>query len=665
MLDILPPSETLLQLPAGGDENARLQGEVAGMQAAEAEVSKTLHSNIASTQVPNSKQQQAKQETRTAQKHTTAQMLVDASSNARKIEDEAPTVLDEMATISKIHVNGKQGHAAGRQLLAPQSLDPRVILEAENAMLKQISNLRMHKSGVFADQIERVSDGVVQLRVVQEEYMWEYPTKQPVKETVYGSGWIIDNEEFGVDTKDDILIVTNAHVAKQGFSISALFPFIGLEPMKVIALGVCVERDIALLKVADPKYFLEIYKLKTGNDKIFKNKLGDSDKLKKGSKVLAAGFPLGMHGVKTSKGIVSGYEPMEKDLYLSITAPINEGNSGGPLFNLDGHVVGINSAKLTDQSRIAFAIPSQQLANIMDALYTTRQFFVPDLGFEWSQSSPDLNEYFTGIPAQGGVFIQSVSSGGLFDKAGAQVGDILLAIDDRKLESDGTIHMEEVDNDVNIHGMLTRKLIGSDLLLDVYRGGGDSSNGTLTKLTTKYDQTEIPAVKHYAEEIEDVPLYETIAGLTLMELSVNIAENFVDSNPEELVEFCDAERRHTESRLIIADVEPASVAGSAGTVKTGQLVTSVNGQPVNDFKSLCGTLISKDKYWTMTTAKSMTVLDAKEVHAAVYAWQKSAPKKSACAQLVAAASKGRVDEPHGGQAADVTLESEEQTATRS
>merc|ERR1711988_2008737 len=142
---------------------------------------------------------------------------------------------------------------------------------------------------------------------------------------------------------------------------------------------------------------------------------------------------------------------MDKDLYLSITAPINEGNSGGPLFNMDGHVVGINSAKLTDVARIAFAIPSQQLAMMLDALYENREYLVPDLGFAWNPGSTNLNEYLSGIAAPGGIYVRGVTKSGLFGQAGVRPSDILLAVDGHKINNDGKIFLKEIDNHVSIH----------------------------------------------------------------------------------------------------------------------------------------------------------------------------------------------------------------------
>lgn len=349
---------------------------------------------------------------------------------------------------------------------------------------------------------------------------------------------------------------------------------------------------------------------------------------------MAAGFPLGMHGLKTSRGIVSGYEPMDKDLYLSITAPINEGNSGGPLYNLEGKVVGINSAKLTEVSRVAFAIPSQQLAMMLDALYTTRQYMVPDLGFHWSPSSPDLNEYISGVAgADGGIFVRYVMPGGLFDKAGLEANDILLAIDDYKLDTKGEVHMEELDNDVSIHGLLTRKLIGADVKLSVYREGIAGSNSTLLQLTTKYDQTSEPAIRKVLEPIVDPPKYELVAGIVVMELSRNLVETFAEENPNELAEYLEETERFNEPKLIITNIKPGSIAAKAGTASVGHLVEEVNGQKVNDFKSLCASLMPTGDFWVMRTAQALTVLDSAEVRAALTEAD-SSPRAGACADVI-------------------------------
>merc|ERR1712167_386000 len=136
-----------------------------------------------------------------------------------------------------------------------------------------------------------------------------------------------------------------------------------------------------------------LYKAKTGKATIVKQKLGDSDEMSRGARVMAVGYPLGLKSVKASMGIVSGYQQFKSALYLQTTAPINPGNSGGPLFNQKGQVVGINSAKIAQASGMSFAIASVQLKVMLDILYERRQFIVPYLGYGFSVGTKLIQQY--------------------------------------------------------------------------------------------------------------------------------------------------------------------------------------------------------------------------------------------------------------------------------
>merc|ERR1712070_736755 len=172
------------------------------------------------------------------------------------------------------------GESEGVEALEQQGsgLPQPAILQFSDAMLKAMAKVKSTKTN-WQQNLETVRNGVVQLRVVQEKFLWTMPYRAPLRETIFGSGWFIDNKEFGVNTNNDILIVTNAHVAKQASSISVLIPELGQEPIAAEAVGVCVARDIALIKVVDPKRMMAIYKTRTGEDDIIRMRLGDSDKM--------------------------------------------------------------------------------------------------------------------------------------------------------------------------------------------------------------------------------------------------------------------------------------------------------------------------------------------------------------------------------------------------
>jgi S1-C subfamily serine protease len=235
--------------------------------------------------------------------------------------------------------------------------------------------------------------------------------------------------------------------------------------------------------------FLAMYKEKTGKDSIHQAKLGDSDALKRGQDVMAVGFPLGMESVKATMGIVSGYQQFENALYLSMTAAINPGNSGGPLFNAKGECVGINSAKFAKASGIAFTIPSKQLKVMLDALYSVREVRVPDLGFEMSPGTEDLNEYLTWIKSSGGVYVKKVVPGGLFHQAGVEQGDLLLAVNGHKISRFGKVWMEVMKDRVNVNGLLARVPWGSDLKLHIYRSDEHLTEVRASGMTHKTNVT--------------------------------------------------------------------------------------------------------------------------------------------------------------------------------
>jgi len=397
------------------------------------------------------------------------------------------------------------------------------IVQAEGKLLSRVSGL---KKTNWQALLEERRDGVVQLAVVQENYLWSKGYRQPILEEIFGSGWFIENNEFGVDTKDDLLIVTNAHVAKQAKSISVLVPSLGQEPIESVVLGCCVERDIALLKIVDKEGFLEMYKRKTGNDWTsgqHKAKLGDSDALKRGQDVMAVGFPLGMRSVKATMGIVSGYQQFENSLYLSMTAAINPGNSGGPLFNADGECVGINSAKFAKASGIAFTIPSKQLKVMLDALYQTREVRVPDLGFEMSPGTEDLNEYLTGLKSSaGGVYVKSVVEGGLFHQAGVEQGDLLLAVNGHKISRFGKVWMEVMKDRVNVNGLLARVKWGSDLKLHVYRSDTHLTEVKASKATHHINETAQESLTSLSGANDTAKVIDRELGSSLYEPSAGV-----------------------------------------------------------------------------------------------------------------------------------------------
>merc|ERR1711998_221813 len=144
-----------------------------------------------------------------------------------------------------------------------------------NKLMTMRKEMAKIKGADWMHILEEHRDGVVQIMVVKKKFMWKAAYRAPLSEEISGSGWFIDNKEFSVDTKDELIVVTNAHVAKNAAEINILVPSLGQEPVPAEVIGLCSQRDIALLKVKNKEKLLALYKAKTGKKTIIKMKLGD------------------------------------------------------------------------------------------------------------------------------------------------------------------------------------------------------------------------------------------------------------------------------------------------------------------------------------------------------------------------------------------------------
>merc|ERR1711968_41763 len=465
------------------------------------------------------------------------------------------------------------------------------------AIMDKLVNMRKQmavlKGANWEEILEQHRDGVVQILVVKKKYLWKAAYRSALSEQISGSGFFIQNAEFGVSTKNDLLVVTNAHVAKNAAQINILVPSLGQEPIPAKVVGLCSQRGIAILKVVDKEKLLETYKTKTGKTDIVRMSLGDSDEMKRGARVMAVGYPLGLKSVKASMGIVSGYQQFKSALYLQITAPINP-------------------AKIASASGMSFSISSVQLKVMLDVLYQRRQFIVPYLGYGFSIGTKLIQQYLAVDPKlkqSGGIYITKVHPNGLFKEAGVKKEDLLLSVDGANIDRFGQTWMPTMKDNINILGLLARKKIGSDLTLKVWR----KSEGKLVTLTTKYDETPKFAVPFIYEPLLEKPKFQIFAGIVFMELVENLVETLLDSNVKELIKFMSPEAR-MKPAVIIAGVLPGSLADLDGSVKPGLIVQKFNGKTVSSITDICSALNgAKGGWYTLSTSKTFTALKGSDV----------------------------------------------------
>ena len=222
-----------------------------------------------------------------------------------------------------------------------------------------------------------------------------------------GSGFIISKDGY---------ILTNNHVIEGASEINVTLTT-RKEAYKAKVIGTDEELDLAVIKID------------AGNN-LPLLKLGDSNKVKVGNWVIAIGNPFGLDhtvtvGVISAKGRPVAIEGKEfKDL-LQTDASINPGNSGGPLLNLQGEVIGINTAINAEAQGIGFAISSSSVQQVLEDLMEKGKVVRPWLGVYMQPVTEELADYF-GLDKPQGVLISAIQNDSPAEKAGLERGDIIL-----------------------------------------------------------------------------------------------------------------------------------------------------------------------------------------------------------------------------------------------
>ncbi len=264
-----------------------------------------------------------------------------------------------------------------------------------------------------------------------------------------GSGFIISSDGF---------LITNAHVVDGADEVTVKLT--DKREFKAKVVGTDKRTDVALLKI-DAKDLPKVT-------------IGDPEKLRVGEWVVAIGKPFGLENTMTA-GIVSakGRDLPQENLvpFIQTDAAVNPGNSGGPLFNLKGEVVGINSmifSRTGGYMGLSFAIPIDLAMNTVAQLKEKGRVTRGRIGVQITEVSKETAESF-GLPKPSGALVNSVEKGGPADKAGVEAGDIVLKADGR-----------EVRTSSELPRIVTMIKPGNKVTLTVWRKGsakGDRRDG--------------------------------------------------------------------------------------------------------------------------------------------------------------------------------------------
>jgi serine protease Do len=350
----------------------------------------------------------------------------------------------------------------------------------------------------------------------------------PRRSNALGSGFVISPDGY---------VVTNNHVIEGADEI--LIEFFSGEELPATIVGTDPNTDIALLKVeaADLPYV----------------EFGDSngDGARVGDWVMAMGNPLGQ-GFSVSAGIISARNRALSgtyDDYIQTDAAINRGNSGGPLFNMQGEVIGVNTAILSPNGGsigIGFAMSAEVVENVVAQLQEFGETRRGWLGVRIQDVTPDMVGAIAGLEAAEGALVTDVPEGPALD-AGMLSGDVIL-----------TFNGNPVPDTRELVQMVGNSGVGQAVPLDVLR---DGEMITLTVTLGRREEAEglVPATGE-----EAVPETAEVLGLTLSAITPELVEQFQIAETE---------------GLVVTAVAPESDAAGKG-VLPGDVITEAGQKPV-------------------------------------------------------------------------------------
>jgi serine protease Do len=391
------------------------------------------------------------------------------------------------------------------------------------------------------------------------EMFKDFENQQPKerKASALGSGFII---------KESGIVITNNHVIANAEDILVR---VGDKEYKAKLVGADPYMDVAVLKMETKDKFKPV-------------KFGDSDLARVGDWAVAIGNPFGLGGTVTA-GIISARNRdinlTRYDDFIQTDASINQGNSGGPLFNLKGEVIGINTAILGQGGSIGigFAIPSNAASNVIDQLIefgeTTRGW----LGVRIQEVTKEIAEVEK-LKKPQGALVASVGENSPADKAGIKAGDIILEFDEKKIDTMRTLPKvvanTKVGKKVQLKIWRNKKLITKKLILGRLESSEEFKEKK-TKIIKKKEEI-IESLKISVRDIND----QDISSRNLNKKTTGVVITNIEKNSQliNLLEVSD----------IILEVQKTAIK------KTSDLKNIVDGIFKKGEKTLLLTVINKN-----------------------------------------------------------------------
>jgi Do/DeqQ family serine protease len=338
------------------------------------------------------------------------------------------------------------------------------------------------------------------------------------KSQALGSGFVIDDKEG--------FIVTNNHVVEKADKIEVV---IDGKTFTAKLIGTDPHTDVGLIKIEEFK-----------KGEIQEVKFADSDKIKVGSFAIAIGNPLGLSnsvtfGIISAKGR-SGMRVTDYEDFIQTDAAINQGNSGGPLLNIEGEVIGMNTAILSQSGGymgISLAVPANMVKNVTQQLKSGKKIQRAMMGIMIQELNDDMRSYFEIDKTVNGILVSNVEPKSPAEKAGIQQYDLITKFDGK-----------EVENISQFRTAVAFSPYDKKIPVEIIR------NGKPMKLEVVLD-------KNY----QTSDTQQELAPKVLDEIGLTLSDN--------------------KGRITIANVEPGSLAYSAGMMN-GDVIVAINKKRVKN-----------------------------------------------------------------------------------
>lgn len=489
-------------------------------------------------------------------------------------------------------------------------------------------------------------NSLLQITSIKAQYNAFRPYQSPVDLETIGTGFIVDAPRG--------LVMTNAHVVSNSISIAGRITLLGEYDMSLTLVGICREKDIAICVIGPDD--IELLKTKVKNLDILTLRFDDNFYLHETDEVMAAGYPLASKTPKYTTGTVSGFHSNregdddengdwvteeEVPSFIQVTAPLNHGNSGGPLFNRKGKVVGMTSAGYAFAQSVGYAIGSRTLLSVYSQLVSPllstsairgskRQgteaphiVITPKFAFRYNKTTKDLLRCICPTPPEDdfqGIYIGTVFPNSAFSEL--REGDILTHIvfpniyqgegdplgtainpdfsaSERirgSVDNYGEVSLDlPCSESINCRKITLKELfdtlpVGSPVELAICRPRNSRGRRGLLMcemLVVSSNFSYVPSTVRRKIYPHFEPFrYRILAGLSIGELTLNHIELDKDiGNMKDLKRYSEGKKRY-QPLLVINQIFPETTAYKLQIFEEGQILAEINDQPVSTVEDI-------------------------------------------------------------------------------